>query len=82
MKEMGLKCLVRMKKYKSFRGTVGKTAPNHLDEAPNEKWVTDITEFKLIGEKLYLSPILDLFNGKLSPISLVHDRHIPWYPRC
>ncbi|WP_106768529.1 IS3 family transposase [Paenibacillus faecalis] len=70
MKKLGLRCLVRMKKYKSYKGTVGKIAPNHLDrqftaEAPNEKWVTDITEFKLFGEKLYLSPILDLFNGEI-----------------
>lgn len=70
MKELGLKCIVRMKKYKSYKGTVGKIAPNILDqnftsEAPNEKWVTDITEFKLFGEKLYLSPVLDLFNGKI-----------------
>ena len=45
-------------------------APNVLDrnfnaEKPNQKWVTDITEFKLFGEKLYLSPILDLFNGEI-----------------
>lgn len=70
MKELGLKCLVRMKKYKSYKGTVGKIAPNILDrnftaDAPNEKWVTDITEFKLFGEKLYLSPVLDLFNGEI-----------------
>ncbi|RXI96623.1 IS3 family transposase [Anaerobacillus alkaliphilus] len=70
MKELGLKCLVRMKKYKSYKGTVGKIAPNHLDrqftaDAPNQKWVTDITEFKLFGEKLYLSPVLDLFNGEI-----------------
>jgi len=70
MKELGLKCLVRMKKYKSYKGTVGKIAPNILDRnftaaAPNEKWVTDITEFKLFGEKLYLSPVLDLFNGEI-----------------
>lgn len=70
MKKLGLKCLVRMKKYKSYKGTVGKIAPNILDrnftaEAPNEKWVTDITEFKLFGEKLYLSPVLDLFNGEI-----------------
>jgi len=70
MKALGLKCLVRMKKYKSYKGTVGKIASNILDrnfeaEAPNEKWVTDITEFKLFGEKLYLSPILDLFNGEI-----------------
>jgi putative transposase len=70
MKELGLKCLVRMKKYKSYKGTVGKIAPNIIDrnfsaDAPNEKWVTDITEFKLFGEKLYLSPVLDLFNGEI-----------------
>ena len=70
MKELGLKCLVRMKKYRSYKGTVGKIAPNVLDrefkaEKPNEKWVTDITEFKLFGEKLYLSPVLDLFNGEI-----------------
>jgi transposase InsO family protein len=70
MKELGLKCLVRMKKYKSYKGTVGKIAPNILNrnfkaEKPNEKWVTDITEFKLFGEKLYLSPILDLYNGEI-----------------
>ncbi|WP_090987737.1 IS3 family transposase [Bacillus sp. OV322] len=70
MKELGLKCLVRMKKYKSYKGTVGKIAPNILDrhftaDAPNEKWVTDITEFKLFGQKLYLSPVLDLFNGEI-----------------
>ena len=70
MKELGLKCLVRMKKYRSYKGTVGKIAPNILErnftaEEPNEKWVTDITEFKLFGEKLYLSPVLDLFNGEI-----------------
>ncbi len=70
MKELGLKSMVRMKKYRSYKGKVGKTAPNILDrnfkaEKPNEKWVTDITEFKLFGEKLYLSPILDLFNGEI-----------------
>jgi putative transposase len=70
MKELGLKCLVRMKKYRSYKGTVGKIAPNILDrnfqaEKPNEKWVTDITEFKLFGEKLYLSPVLDLFSGEI-----------------
>ena len=70
MKELGLKCLVRMKKYKSYKGTVGEIAPNILDrqftaEAPNEKWTTDISEFKLFGERLYLSPVLDMFNGEI-----------------
>lgn len=70
MNELGLKSIVRMKKYRSYKGDVGKAAPNILDrnfhaEKPNEKWVTDITEFKLFGEKLYLSPMLDLFNGEI-----------------
>ncbi|EFX6585797.1 IS3 family transposase [Shigella dysenteriae] len=70
MKEMGLKSLVRMKKYRSYKGSVGKIAPNILSRKfiaskPNEKWVTDITEFHLFGEKLYLSPVLDLFNGEI-----------------
>ncbi|RSD25226.1 IS3 family transposase [Mesobacillus subterraneus] len=70
MKGLGLKSLVRMKKYRSYRGKVGKIAPNLLErdfqaEAPNEKWVTDVTEFHLFGEKLYLSPVLDLYNGEI-----------------
>ena len=70
MKQLHLKCMVRIKKYKSYRGGVGKTAPNILKrnfkaEKPNEKWVTDVTEFSLFGTKLYLSPILDLYNREI-----------------
>ena len=70
MKELGLVCRVRMKKYRSYKGEVGKTAPNLLKRdfsttAPNQKWVTDVTEFSLFGEKLYLSPILDLHSRDL-----------------
>lgn len=70
MKELGVKSVVRMKKYRSYKGTVGKIAPNHLARDfyatnPNGKWVTDVTEFHLFGEKLYLSPVLDLFNGEI-----------------
>ena len=67
MKEMGIVCRVRMKKYRSYKGEVGKVAPNLLRrnfnaDRPNQKWVTDVTEFHLFGEKLYLSPILDLHS--------------------
>jgi len=70
MKELGLVCHVRMKKYRSYKGEIGKIAPNLLNrdfhaEKPNQKWVTDVTEFSLFGEKLYLSPILDLFSSDL-----------------
>ena len=67
MKEMGIVCRVRIKKYRSYKGEVGKIAPNLLGrnfyaDRPNQKWVTDVTEFHLFGEKLYLSPILDLHS--------------------
>ena len=67
MKNLGLFCRVRMKKYHSYKGEVGKIAPNLLERnfvatAPNQKWVTDITEFSLFGQKLYLSSILDLYS--------------------
>lgn len=65
MKQLGIICQVRMKKYHSYKGEIGKIAPNLLErdfeaEKPNQKWVTDVTEFSLFGQKLYLSPILDL----------------------
>ncbi len=40
-------------------------ARNFHAERPNQKWVTDATEFSLFGSKLYLSPVLDLFNGEI-----------------
>ena len=40
-------------------------ARNFHAERPNQKWVTDVTEFSLFGSKLYLSPVLDLFNGEI-----------------
>ncbi len=70
MEELHLKSLVRLKKYRSYRGHVGKVAPNLIGRdfdapRPNEKWVTDVTEFKVDGKKLYLSPVMDLFNGEI-----------------
>lgn len=65
MKELGIICCVRIKKYRSYKGEVGKIAPNLLERdfkarKPNLKWVTDVTEFHLFGKKIYLSPIMDL----------------------
>jgi transposase InsO family protein len=75
MKGCGLKCLVRIKKYRSYRGQQGKIAPNLLQrnfeaKRPFQKWVTDVTEFSFKGQKLYLSPIMDLFNGEVVSYSL------------
>jgi transposase InsO family protein len=70
MRELGLKSPVRKKTYNSFKGEIGVTAPNHLErqfEASriNQKWVTDVTEFKVPGGKVYLSPIMDLCTGEI-----------------
>lgn len=75
MKEMGLVCRVRMKKYRSYKGEQGTVAPNLLNreftaEKPNQKWVTDVTEFRLFGRKLYLSPIFDLYSGDVVTYTL------------
>ena len=70
MQIMGLKSRVRPVKYKSYKGQVGKIAKNVLQrrfnaDRPNLKWATDVTEFNISGEKLYLSSIIDLFNGEI-----------------
>lgn len=65
-----LKSVVRRKRYHSYLGAVGKVAPNALArqfdaQQPNQKWVTDVTEFNVNNQKLYLSPVLDLYNGEI-----------------
>ena len=68
MRRLGLVCQVRRRRrYQSFKGEIGRIAPNLLDRqftatGPNQKWVTDITEFRLGQDKIYLSPIMDLFD--------------------
>ena len=67
---LGLKSLVRPKKYRSYKGDVGQAADNVLQrqfeaDMPKQKLVTDVTEFNVAGEKLYLSPVMDLYNGEI-----------------
>ena len=75
MKEAGIKSLVRIKKYQSYKGMQGKIARNLLRrdfkaKKPYQKWVTDVTEFAVAGKKLYLSPILDLYNSEVISYSI------------
>lgn len=75
MKALDLKSVQRRKKYVSYKGDVGATAPNLLDREfsasrPHEKWVTDVTEFKVGDQKLYFSPVKDLFNGEIIAYSM------------
>jgi putative transposase len=70
MNQLGLKSLVRPKKYRSYKGEMGCAAPNVLQRdfkatKVNQKWATDVTEFNVAGEKLYLSPLMDLCNGQI-----------------
>jgi len=67
---MGLKSLVRPKKYRSYKGQAGRVAPDLIQrqftaDGMNQKWTTDVTEFSVAGEKLYLSPVMDLHNSEI-----------------
>ncbi len=62
-------------KYHSYKGQVGKVADNHLNreffaEKPFEKLTTDVTQFKIGDEKVYLSPVMDLFNREIVSYSI------------
>ena len=76
MQALGLACKVRRRKrYNSYQGEQGAVAPNVLNrefeaEAPNQKWVTDVTEFSVGDRKLYLSPVMDLFDRQIISYSL------------
>ncbi|WP_232610061.1 hypothetical protein [Haemophilus parahaemolyticus] len=70
IEEMGLQVHTKkLRKYRSYKGEQGKIAPNLLQRdfsasKPNEKWLTDITEFSVKDEKCSFSPILDCFNNE------------------
>jgi putative transposase len=76
MRRLGLVCPSRRRRrYNSYQGEVGRVAPNLLDrdftaDAPNRKWVTDVTEFRVGQDKLYLSPVMDLFDRQIIAYSL------------
>ncbi len=62
----------KKRKYNSYKGEVTPPVPNLLERnfkatAPNQKWLTDITEFSIPAGKVYLSPIIDCFDG--APVS-------------
>jgi putative transposase len=70
MREQRLSSNLRAKKYSSYKGIYGKTAPNVLQrgfiaDRPEQKWVTDVTEFRVGSKKLYLSPVMDLYNSEI-----------------
>jgi transposase InsO family protein len=72
MRELGLTGTYRCKitKYNSYKGEITPTVPNIMQRnfhanAPNQKWLIDITEFIIPAGKVYFSPIVDCFDGML-----------------
>ena len=70
MNQMGLKANAKKRHYHSYKGEIGKIAPNVLErnfcaDRPNQKWTTDVTQVCINDRKLYLSPILDMFDGSI-----------------
>lgn len=86
MREESLLCSKfknRSRKYSSYKRQIGKVAGNIVKRQftatkPNQLWLTDVTEFRIKGqeEKLYLSPILDLYNSEIISYTLSHHQTI------
>lgn len=71
MRTAGLSCKIRQKRpYMLYPGNGGKRVPNHLRRrwattAPNQTWVTDITQFSIDQQTIYLSPVMDLYDRQI-----------------
>lgn len=80
MREESLLCSkfkTRSRKYSSYKGQIGKVADNIVNRQfrsskPNQLWLTDVTEFRIKGQekKIYLSPILDIYNSEIISYTL------------
>ena len=76
MKELNLKGKqYKNRKYHSYKGKVGKIADNLLKRnftatKPFEKLTTDVTEFKVCDDKVYFSPVMDLYNREIISYSI------------
>lgn len=108
MQAMGLKAKIRQQRHKAYSSYQGEHQDKIKDNVlqrnfkatrPNQKWATDITEFKVISKqnnknrnsdtstekKLYLSPIIDLFNGEIVSYALnerpTYDL-MTWLKKC
>jgi len=70
MLQMSLKAKRKKRHYHSYKGEIGKIAPNVIGrnfdaDRPNQKWATDVTQVCIHDVKMYLSPILDMHNGEI-----------------
>ena len=56
------------KKFRSYLGEISPAVPDLIRrdfraDRPDQKWLTDITEFSIPAEKVYLSPVIDCYDG-------------------
>ncbi len=70
MKSLNLRGKQYRTKYHSYKGEVGKIADNLLNRdfcanKPFEKLTTDVTQFNICDDKVYLSPVMDLYNREI-----------------
>ena len=75
MKSLNIQGKQRKSKYRSYKGEVGKIFTNIINRnfvanAPLQKLATDVTEFAVCDEKVYLSPILDMYNNEIVSCSI------------
>ena len=67
--------LTPIEPYRSYHGNIGRVAPNIINRdfeatEPYKKLVTDITEFTVCQAKIYLSPVMDLYNREILSYSI------------
>ena len=67
--------ITQQRKYNSYKGELAPEVPNIIErdfhaDLPNQKWLTDITEFHIPAGKVYLSPMIDCFDGGVVAWSL------------
>ncbi len=67
---LGIKSKIKRMRYRSYKGEVGKVCPNIINrdfkaDRPYVKLATDITQVTIDSQKIYFSPILDMFNGEI-----------------
>lgn len=70
MNELNLHGKTMKRKYNSYKGTIGKVAPNIIERnfntmEPLKKLATDVSEFASQNGKVYLEPMIDMFNGEI-----------------
>lgn len=76
MQQTGIRSIIRRKKYNSYTGAAGGTPVANLLKRDftttgiNQKWSTDVTEFKVQGRKIYLSGIMDLCTKEIIAYSI------------